>query len=116
MNIQEQIKLAMDENTLDKDTLMSFEVPEWATKDKPFIIYHKPFTLADVSYVEKMSGESKAKSLAHTIIRKALTEEGKKIFTLKDLNFLTNSIRSQTAVDIVNSLNAGEKDVDYSQE
>lgn len=111
----ERIKAATIDNPDRNDSIMSFNVDEWGSEEEPFIIYHKPFTLADVSHISKMASDDKAKTLAHTVIRKSLNADGTKMFTLKDLNFLLVSVRSHTMVDIVNKLNEAEKD-DISQE
>lgn len=114
MNIREKIKAAIEEN--ESDSLFSFEVPEWSTETEPFIIYHRSFTLDDLSYVDRMSRNDKAKSLAYTVLRKALDENGKKIFSLKDLLFITKSVKSEIIVNIVNNMNKHESGIDYSQE
>lgn len=113
MNAIEAIKAAQAES---KAEVSSFTVPAWSTEEEDFIIYHKPFTLADVDWIDKQAGNSKAKSLALTVIRKALDEDGKKLFTLKDLNYLQIGVRSTQIVEIVNDLNKDDQGVDFSEE
>lgn len=113
MNIQEIIKSAQEETS---GEVHSFEVAAWSTDEKPFIIHHRSFTLADVTWIEQQSGGVKSKSLIYTIIRKALTPEGKKLFTIADFNFLSKGVKSHVMIGIVNEMNKADMGVDYEKE
>ena len=113
MSITDQIRDIQNEN--DKG-LFDFEVEAWSKKDKPFTIYFKKFTLSDVTWVEKQSAGDKGRSLAFTVIRKALKADGEKMFTLQDLRFLTIEVKSSVVVHIVNQMNKIDQDIDYGKE
>lgn len=113
MNIQEIITNAQVGT---ETQVFKFDVKAWSTDEKPFTIHHRPFTIADVSWVEKQSKGVKSDSLVYTVIRKALDSEGKKIFTLADHNFLRRSVKSNIIVGIVNKLNEIDLQDDYAKE
>lgn len=65
--------------------LQKIEVPEWAAEPgKPFFVYFHPITLAEIQKLEHARvREGEIARLADALILKALTEDGKKMFTLE---------------------------------
>ena len=84
---------------------LELTVDDWSTEEKEFKMYITSFTIADLSYVDRMSTGDKSRSLVYTIIRKALKADGTKMFTVGDFNKLINGVKSSTIAQIVMEMN-----------
>jgi Asp-tRNA(Asn)/Glu-tRNA(Gln) amidotransferase B subunit len=86
------------------DKLESIDVPEWDTK----IYYKNSATLKQTEEVVALHRENKmAEALAQTLISRALTEDGKKMFTVADkfdlMNQVDPDVVTRIATHILNS-------------
>jgi hypothetical protein len=86
------------------DKLESIDVPEWDTK----IYYKNSASLKQTEVVVALHRENKmAEALVQTLITRALTEDGKPMFTIADTFDLMNSVDpevvTRVATHILNS-------------
>ena len=66
---------------LSRDTLHGpIEVPEWGEDDKPLQIYYRSLNLNEQQDIHKYRNEGSLKSLAQTLITRALDSEGNRLF------------------------------------
>ena len=65
----------------------SLPIPELSTKAEPVVIYFDPLSLAERDALAPFTG---GEAVAELIIRKALDENGKKLFTPADKPLLLN--------------------------
>lgn len=95
----------IDEIVISGD-LLSIHVDEW---DKE--VYFRPFTLDDNDWIQKKSGGQDGAFIAYFLIRKSLTEDGKKLFTVADKIPLMKSCDSELLTRLMLEMK-GEQ-VDY---
>lgn len=81
--------------------------------------YYKPMTLADHDKIKRFvmaeGGQgSDGLALALTVIHKVMDKDGKKVFSMKDKNFLMNGIPNSILVALVNEM-AAEIDLEEAE-
>ena len=84
------------------------EVPEWSgTK-----VYYRPLTINEYTQISKSISKDNTVGLVDTLIIKAETEDGKKMFTLADKPIIMAShdmaIVTRIAAKILDTLDVGE--------
>lgn len=68
------------------------EVPEWGAPGTPLIVYFTPMTLYERDRIQRNGAKSDGAYLAAAVIEKALFEDGEKMFTIADKNFLMREV------------------------
>lgn len=71
----------------------SIEVPEWQIDGKALVVYWTPMTLKEREVLFR-GGDLKLTSYADVLIKKALDENGKPLFTLEDAPKLRGFVES----------------------
>jgi hypothetical protein len=88
-------------------SLRSIEVPEWNTT----VYYYPTSTLKDESTILKLQQEGKTvDALVQSLIVKARTAEGHRMFTVADRITLLNEVDPQIVIRIASALNGVDTD------
>ena len=103
--------MALIDDIVSKKELQSVPVPEWDID-----VYFYPFVLSDSDYAAKMSKGNDGEFVAYTIIRKAMDENGKPLFNLKDKTKLMHGVDSDVLSKLVIDMKGGDDDDEDNQD
>lgn len=95
----------------------SLEVPEWGEDGKPLVIYYSPLTLAEKQrLLELGEREGYVARMADVLIMKALTSDGKKMFTLDHKRALRHQVDPEVLSRIAAQLTASPTVADLGKD
>jgi len=101
---------------ISRDTLHGpINVPEWGEGDRPLQIFYRPMNLSEQQDIHAYTRDGSLKSLAQTLITRALDADGNKLFKPVHMTELMKMADSEVISKIVIEMNDFDDD-DEDQE
>lgn len=88
--------------------LLSVEVPEWETT----VYFKAAATFAQQAKIIELTNKGDlVEAMVETLLQRALTEDGKKMFTFADRAILLNQVDPEVIVRVVTAINTTKAEV-----
>lgn len=91
------------------------EVPEWGPEGQPFVVYATAMTVGEREEIRQIGNTGSPEMLVDVLIRKAVDENGERLFMPKDRHDLTHRVDSRVVSRIALEILDGPSDEDLEK-